>query len=52
MLWSLLGVAIAVLGWLIFLAAIRVIITALGGALRLVFGIFSIFDHNDKFWNK
>lgn len=47
MFWFLLGVVIAVLGGLVLVAAVRVIIAILGGALRLVFGIISIFDHND-----
>lgn len=47
MFWFLLGVVIAVLGGLAIVAAVRVVIAILGGALRLVFGIFSIFNHND-----
>lgn len=47
MFWFLLGVVMAVLGGLAIVAAFRVIIAILGGALRLVFGIFSIFNHND-----
>ena len=47
MFWFLLGVVIAVLGGLVLVAAVRVIIAILGGVVRLVFGIFSIFDHKD-----
>lgn len=47
MFWFLLGVVIAVLGGLAIVAAVRVIIAILEGVMRLVFGIFSIFNHND-----
>lgn len=47
MFWFLLGVVIAVLGGLAIVAAFRVIIAIFGGILRLVFGMFSIFNHND-----
>jgi len=47
MFWFLLGVAIAVLGGLALVAAIRVVIAILGGILRLILGIFSIFGHNN-----
>jgi len=47
MFWFLLGVVIAVLGGLALVAAIRVVIAILSGVLKLVFGIFSIFGHND-----
>ena len=47
MFWFLLGVVIAVLGGLALVAAVRVAFAALGGVLRLVFGIFSIFGRND-----
>lgn len=47
MFWLLLGVVIAVLGGLALVAAIRVVIAILCGVLKLVFGIFSIFGHND-----
>ena len=42
-----LGVVIAVLGGLALVAAARVIIAVLGWILKLVFGTFSIFNHND-----
>jgi hypothetical protein len=45
--WFLLGVVIAALGGLALIAAVRVAFSILGGALRLVFGIISIFDHKD-----
>ena len=45
--WFMLGVVIAVLGGLALVAAVRVAFAALGGVLRLVFGIFSILDHKD-----
>ena len=47
MFWFMLGVVIAVLGGLALVAAVRVAFAALGGVLRLVFGIFSIFGRND-----
>ena len=47
MFWFLLGVVIAVLGGLALVAAVRVFIAILGGVLRLVFGIFRVFNHND-----
>jgi hypothetical protein len=47
MFWFLLGVVIAVLGGSALVAAVRVIIAILGGVLKLVFGIFSIFGHKD-----
>ena len=47
MFWFLLGVLIAVLGGLAIVLAVRVVFIILGGILKLVFGIFSIFDHND-----
>ena len=47
MFWFLLGVLIAVLGGLVLVAAVRVVIAIFGGILRLLFGIFSIFDNND-----
>lgn len=47
MFWFLLGVVIAVLGGLTLVAAARVIFAVLGEALKLVFGIFNIFSHND-----
>lgn len=47
MFWFLLGVVIAVLGGLALVAAIRVVIAILGGILRLILGIFSIFGHNN-----
>ena len=47
MFWFLLGVVIAVLGGLALVAAARVAFAVLGGALKLAFGIFSIFNHND-----
>lgn len=47
MFWFLLGVLIAVLGGLALVGAIRVVIAILGGILRLVFGIFSIFGPNN-----
>jgi len=47
MFWFLLGVVIAALGGLALIAAVRVAFSILGGALRLVLGIISIFDHKD-----
>ena len=47
MFWFLLGVVIAVLGGLALIAAVRVVFSILGGVLRLIFGIISIFGHND-----
>lgn len=44
MLWFLLGFVIVILGGFVLIGLFRVVIAILGGILKLVFSIFSIFD--------
>lgn len=47
MFWFLLGFVIVILGGFMLVGLFRFALAILGGVLKLVFGIFNIFSHND-----